>query len=308
MQRLDRAGIEVLIETEQFKSWFAELNGLNHRLELLEKSIERASENFSEASFRCTYWQEMAEEALLRSADLGNTCHNLRSEIASLENSAFQRLAEFEQVRDTVTELWVKITAIEHRCDDHPDEATRVRARARYRGELKKLRAAYAANNERKETLWHAEEALWMKVAEHTLMVPEVEVRANRLEARYGDLMHRVEGLRARESAAKQELEDEREELAEAQKQIAQLRAAARSSFSCVCHENFLYWPTGDDSNLALVVALTSNSADYNIEVKSGHIYRCETDKGVRYLEPVSVGRDVVEEDERLNRFFEDVA
>ena len=35
MQRLDRAGIEVLIETEQFKSWFAELNGLNDRLELL---------------------------------------------------------------------------------------------------------------------------------------------------------------------------------------------------------------------------------------------------------------------------------
>lgn len=308
MQRLDRAGIEVLLETEQFKSWFAELSGLNHRLELLETNIERATEACAEASFRCDYWQEMAEEALLRSADLGNTCHNLRSEIASLENTAFQKLAEFEQVRDTVTDLWVKITAIEHRCDDHPDEATRVRTRARYRNELKKLRASYAASNEQKEALWHAEEALWMKVAEHTLMVPEIEVRAGRLEERYGHLMHRVEGLRRREESAKSELEDEREELAEAQKQLAQLRAAARSSFSCVCHENFLYWPVGDDSNLALVVALTSNPADYNIEVKSGHIYQCETDKGVRYLEPVSVGSAVVEEDERLNRFFEEVA
>ena len=56
MQRLDRAGIEVLLETEQFKSWFAELNGLNHRLELLESSIERAAEACAEAGFRCTYW------------------------------------------------------------------------------------------------------------------------------------------------------------------------------------------------------------------------------------------------------------
>ena len=55
MQRLDRAGIEVLLETEQFKSWFAELNGLNHRLELLESSIERAAEACAEAGFRCTY-------------------------------------------------------------------------------------------------------------------------------------------------------------------------------------------------------------------------------------------------------------
>ena len=66
---------------------------------------------------------EQAEEALLRSADLENTCHNLRIEILA-RNQAFDRLADFERVRDEVTELWVRITAIEHRCDDHPDEAT----------------------------------------------------------------------------------------------------------------------------------------------------------------------------------------
>ena len=137
VQRLDRAGIEALLQTEQFKSWFAELSGLNHRLELLEAGIERAAEACAEASFRSSYWQEQAEEALLRSADLENTCHNLRIQIAQLENQAFDRLADFERVRDEVTELWVRITAIEHRCDDHPDEATRVRARARYQGELR---------------------------------------------------------------------------------------------------------------------------------------------------------------------------
>ena len=42
MQRLDRAGIEVLLETEQFKSWFAELSGLQHRLERYE--IEEGGE------------------------------------------------------------------------------------------------------------------------------------------------------------------------------------------------------------------------------------------------------------------------
>ena len=308
MQRLDRAGIEVLLETEQFKSWFAELSGLQHRLELIEAAIERIGESGAEASFRCTYWQETAEEALLRSADLRNTCQNLRSEIAKVENEAFRHLAAFEEARDSVTALWEKITAIEHRCDDHPAEATRVRARARYRAELKRLRAEYAAENERKEALWHSEEALWLKVAERTLMVPELEVRANRLEGRYAQLMHRVEDLRAREADLAEELTDEREELAEVHKQIAKLRVAARGSFSCLCHEDFLYWPSGDDTRLALVVALVANTSDYNIEVKSGHMYQCDTEKGVRYLEPVSLGHSVAEEDERLNRFFREVA
>ena len=44
---------------------------------------------------------------------------------------------------------------------------------------------------------WHAEEVLWMQVAEQTLMVPEIEVRSQRLEERYGRLMHRVEALQA---------------------------------------------------------------------------------------------------------------
>lgn len=308
MQRLDRAGIEALLQTEQFKSWFAELSGLNHRLELLEAGIERAAEACAEASFRSGYWQEQAEEALLRSADLENTCHNLRIEIAQLENQAFDRLADFERVRDEVTELWVRITAIEHRCDDHPDEATRVRARARYQGELKKLRAQYAARNERKEALWHEEELIWMQVAEQTLMVPEIEVRSKRLAQRYSHLMARVEELQKREAAASEELADEREELAAVQVQLAELRAAAREWFSCVCHENFLYWPVGDDSKMALVLALVANQTDYNIEVTSGQIYQCETERGVKYLEPIRVAGAPDEEDERLSRFFEEVA
>lgn len=308
MQRLDRAGIEVLLETQQFKSWFAELSGLYHRLQLLEVAIERAGEACSEAVFRCDYWREIAEEALLRSADLRNTCQNLRSEIARLENRAFEQLAAFEVARELATALWERITAIEHRCDDHPAEASRVRAKARFRGELKKLRTEYAAANEQKEALWHAEETLWLKVAERTLMIPELEVRANRLESRYGVLMHRVEELESRASSLNGELADERDDLSEVQKQIARLRAAARASFSCLCHEDFLYWPSGDDSRLVLVVALSGNTKDYNIEVRSGQMYQCDTEKGVRYLEPLSVGSGEVERDERLIRFFEEVA
>ena len=120
--------------------------------------------------------------------------------------------------------------------------------------------------------------------------------------------MHRVEELQVSEKELEEELADEREELGEVQKQIAKLRVAARSSFSCLCHEDFLYWPAGDDTRLALVVSLVSNRSDYNIEVKSGQIYQCDIDKGVRYLEPVSFGTATAEEDERLNRFFREVA
>jgi chromosome segregation ATPase len=308
MQRLDRAGIEVLLETQQFKSWFNELSGLYHRLEILEVAIERAGEARSEAVFRYDYWREIAEEALLRSADLRNMCQNLRSEIASLENQAFEQLAGFEVARQSATGLWERITAIEHRCDDHPAEASRVRAKARFREELKRLRTEYAAANEQKEVLWHAEETLWMKVAERTLMVPELEVRANRLESRYGVLMQRVEELESRAASLNEELADERDDLSEVQRQIARLRAAARTSFSCLCHEDFLYWPSGDDSRLVLVVALSNNRKDYNIEVRCGQIYQCDTEKGVRYLEPLSVGSGETERDERLIRFFEEVA
>ena len=95
MQRLDRAGIEVLLGTEQFKSWFAALSGLHHRLELVTASVERLSESFAETVFRRDYRQDIAEEALLGGADLQNACQNLRSEVAGLENEAFRQLAAF---------------------------------------------------------------------------------------------------------------------------------------------------------------------------------------------------------------------
>ena len=122
---------------------------------------------------------------------------------------------------------------------------TRTRRRACARRGIKasseKLRAQYAARNERKEALWHEEELIWMQVAEQTLMVPEIEVRSKRLAQRYSHLMARVEELQKREAAAPKELADEREELAAVRVQLAELRAAARVVFR-VCHENFLYW------------------------------------------------------------------
>ena len=40
---------------------------------------------------------------------------------------------------------------------------------------------------------------------------------------------------------------------------------------------------------MALVLALVANQTDYNIEVTSGQIYQCETERGVKYLEPIRV-------------------
>ena len=56
------------------------------------------------------------------------------------------------------------------------------------------------------------------------------------------------------------------------------------------------------------MVALRQNSKDYNIEVKPGSIYQCDTDKGVAYLEPVSLGTEIEEDDARLKSFFGEVA
>jgi len=304
MQRLDQAGIAALVETQQFKSWFAELKGLDHRLHLLEGEVERSAERLAEARFRCEYWREAAEEALLRAADLRNTCQNLSSEVARLENEAFRQLAAFEAARNEVTALWEKITALEHRCDDYPDEATRVRMRARHRRELTSLRKEYQTEAAKKEALWQSEEALWIRVAERTLMIPELEVRAKRLESRYAEHMQRVEELEQTEQRRALDLADERDELGEVQKELARLRAKAKASFSCLCHEDFLYWPSGDDSRLALVVALADNRADFNIEVTSGQVYRCDTNRGVRYLEPLAIGVADEEDDPRLLTFF----
>ena len=202
----------MLLGTEQFKSWFAALSGLHHRLELVTASVERLSESFAETVFRRDYRQDIAEEALLGGADLQNACQNLRSEVAGLENEAFRQLAAFELARDSVKALWERITAIEHRCDDFPDEASRVRARARHRVELRKLREKYNKESERKEALWLAEETLWQKVAERTLTIPELEVRAARLEGRYAQVMQQVEQLTERADENEVALDDGRQE------------------------------------------------------------------------------------------------
>jgi chromosome segregation ATPase len=303
MARLDRAAVEALLSTEQFRSWYAELSGLAGRKLMLEKRVAETEYEAADLRFRTSFWQDQADAVLLRSSDLRNTRDNLAAEVAGLENSAFRALAAYELSRERLTGLWEKITAIEHRIDDCAEESSRERTRTRFARELAKLRKEYHAEGERRDLHWEAEEATWSAVAERTLSIPEIELKADRLERHY-------ETLSARSIEFEERLKDLQEglgagvaEVGLLDEHLVGLRAAAADRFSCLCHEDFLYWPANDDSRQVLMVPLGDNAVDFNIEMRACRLYRCTTDQGLSYIVPI--GEPVADDDLlRLEEFF----
>jgi chromosome segregation ATPase len=276
---------------------------LSARRGLLERRLADLEYQVADARFRRAHWEDQADAALLRSSELRTTCDNLAAEVSRLENEAFRALAAYELSRDRLTALWEKITAIEHRIDDHLDEASRERARSRFNRELEKLRKVYHAESERRDEHWQTEETTWTSVAERTLSIPEIELKAQRLEGRYEELSARSSEFEGRMLGLLEELREGRGEAARLNDHLNGLRAGAQERFSCLCHEDFLYWPSSDDTKQVLMVPLSDNANDFNIEMRACRLYRCTTDQGVGYVEPI--GEAVGDEDHlRLDAFF----
>jgi len=270
---------------------------------LLERRLADLEYEVADARFRRGHWEDQADAALLHSSELRTTCDNLGAEVSGLENEAFRALAAYELSRDRLTGLWEKITAIEHRIDDQLDEASRERARSRFKRELEKLRKGYHVETERRDEHGKTEEANWTAVAERTLSIPEIELKAQRLEGRYEELTARSMEFEARLAGLVEELREGRDEAARLGEHLTGLRAGAQERFSCLCHEDFLYWPSGDDSKQVLMVPLSDNAIDFNIEMRACRLYRCTTDQGVGYVEPI--GEAAGDEDHlRLDAFF----
>ena len=305
MQRHDLVSIREIISTEHFLSWYAELSGLQSRLTLLQADLAKHEHEAALHEFNRVYWQERADDALLEAAERSNSIDGLRNESVTFEDRAYRALVSFEQKREEVTSLWERIGVIEFQCDELPDDRRRERERARRDGELQKLRAAYQVGVEEKEASWEQHEVLWLRAGERALMVPERELRAQRSERRYAALSESAEKMGAMHAASAELVSDIKADLLTIEAEILTLRAGSQSAFSCLCHEDFLYWASTDDRNLVFVLALRDSLSDYNIEVQALSVYQCFMESGIAHLEP-AVGEDSNEAElERLKSIFE---
>lgn len=305
MERLELPAIRSLVQTEQFGSWFAEFSGLQARRSMLQDELKELNLKRKRMLFECGHWREEADEILLESSSLRSQVDSLEANAARAEAEAYRVLMRYENKRAEVTELWERIGVVELRVDDYQDEATRNRIQKKIQPELNRLRDAYRSGSEKKELLWEEHERLWIRTAEASLTGPEVTIRADRLEARYADLVREADQYRAQADALSEQVGELREDLQAVESALQALKASANEHFNCLCHREFLYWLAGDDRDLVYLVPLIDNRDDYNIEVRARHLYQCGAEDGVSRLAPVANDSDEDEDMNRLREIFE---
>ena len=68
--------------------------------------------------------------------------------------------------------------------------------------------------------------------------------------------------------------------------------------------EDFLYWPSREDSSWILCSPLWDMSEGYNLELKAAGLYRIRRAQGVEFIEPLPAEDYQEEKDQRLARQF----
>ncbi|MBI3182550.1 MAG: hypothetical protein HYZ28_10465 [Myxococcales bacterium] len=303
--------VRALISQADFQDWWAQL--VQTRQDE-NNALERYDELLSQVTlteFRAELTQKNAIDTLYRAGECEDSAAQKLFEATELENRSFRALADFEEQRYKVSELWYRLGAADKDLDEKREQHDKLKSK-KTEAELKLAERVFrAASDEyeretgRKNRLWDEVERIWANSAEVSLLVAEQRVRGRKIRKQAEALFASADEkkLRARELRAEAETASATVDGAHAK--IKQLFEQARVSFGCAPGDDFLYFRQKESQKLAFAVALVEDAENYNVEVKPLSIYTVERQRGASFLEPARAEASAAEEgDRRFEEYF----
>ena len=305
------AEVRTLVAHPEFQQWWAELVSAR---EAASEAQERYDELLAQTTlmeFRAELTQKNAIDTLYRAGECEDSAASMLFEATELENRSFRVIAEFEEQRFKVSDLWYKLGASDKALEEARELHTKQPGK-RTEGELKLAeRAQNAASAEyeretaRKNRLWEEVERIWGKSAEVSLLVAEQRGRGRKVRKEAEGLFALAEQRKQKTKELRAEAEKASAAVAAAQAKTRELLDQARERFGCATGSDFLYFRQKDNQKLAFCIPLVEDHDSYNVEVKPLSIYSVERQRGVSFLEPARADTPSAEEgDKRFEEYF----
>jgi hypothetical protein len=303
--------LRALLTSPEFQGWWDSLVAARADARAATERYDELLSQTTLTEFRAELAQKNAIDTLYRAGECEDAAANMLFEATDLENRSFRVIAEFEEQRFKVSELWYRLGAAEKAIEEKQAEADRTKSK-KSEGDLKLAEKGHRTTTEeyeketaRKGRLWDEVERIWAKSAEVSLLVAEQRGRGKKIRREAERLFQLAEERKAksRELRAESDAAAGAEEAAKSR--IGTLLDQARDKFGCAAGTDFLYFRQRDNQKLAFCVPLIEDHENYNVEVKPLSIYSVDRQRGVSFLEPARAEAPSTEEgDKRFEQYF----
>jgi hypothetical protein len=297
-----------LLHGRDFVAWWTE----HHRARsVIGEADTRAADLDAQvalAASRAELTQAGAIDALAAVGELEDAAARLTAEAQALENGSLQAVAAYEEQRQRVSELWLRLGGAERATDRQRHRLAEVRARAAPAGRAGRdvavdladeeellsraghrelsLDEEYRREDARKTELWREVERLWAKSLELALLVAERTADARRRHREAERLFREAEERKGRVRQLEGERDRARRDRDEAARALAAVLAGARARFGCIPGERFLYFARSANASNAWAVALADDADAPGGPVRALAVYGVDREHGVLCLAP----------------------
>ncbi|HET9594243.1 MAG TPA: hypothetical protein VFP65_01615 [Anaeromyxobacteraceae bacterium] len=308
MKLLALTELHDLLHGREFVAWWTQ----HHRARAaVADAATRASDLEAQvelAASRAERTQAGAIDALAAVGELEDAAARLSGEAQAVENGSLEALAAYEEQRQRVSDLWLRLGGAERATDRQRRRLAETRARSAPRGraahdlavdvaddeeELSRaghreltLDEGYRREDARKAELWREVERLWAKSLELALLVAERTAEGRRRHREAERLFREAEERKGRVRHLEAERERARRDRDEAAAALAALLAGARGRFGCIPGERFLYFPRAADMQGAWAVALADDPDAPGAPVRALAVYAVDREHGALRLAP----------------------
>lgn len=303
--------VRALIALPEFQDWWAQLNAARAELSSAQERYDELLSQTTLMEFRAELTQKNAIDTLYRAGECEDSAANMVVEATELENRSFRGVADFEEQRFRVSEIWYRLGATEKNLDEkrelHAKQPSK-RTEAELKAAEKAHREAadeYERETARKNRLWEEVERIWTKGAEVNLLVAEQRSRGRKIRREAEGLFALAEERKKKGRALKAEADAANAAVEAARAKIQRLLERAHDQFGCAAGWDFLYFRQKENPKQAFCVPLIEDSDHYNVELKPLSIYSVEPQRGVGFLEPARAEPPSNEEgDRRFEEYF----
>ncbi|MHB8877850.1 MAG: hypothetical protein ACYC8T_29505 [Myxococcaceae bacterium] len=303
--------VRALVEEPEFQQWWAELVSARAGTAAAQGSYDELLAQTTLMEFRAELTQKNAIDTLYQAGECEDSAAGMLFEATELENRSFRVIAEFEEQRFKVSDLWYKLGASEKALEEareaqtkHPGKKSENELKNTERSQ-RTAQADYERETARKNRLWEEVERIWAKSAEVSLLVAEQRGRGRKVRKEAEGLFALAEERKQKSKQLRAEAEKAAAAVTGAQARNKELLDQARERFGCAAGSDFLYFRQKDNQKLAFCIPLVEDHDSYNVEVKPLSIYSVERQRGVSFLEPARADSPSTEEgDRRFEEYF----
>ncbi len=300
-----------LIAGQEFERWWTEVQKARAASDQAQQHYDQLLSEATLIEFRAELSQKNAIDTLYRAGECEDAAATMVFEATELENRSYRAVADFEEQRYKVSELWYRLGASEKMLDEKREEHARTKGK-KSEVELRATERAHraAADEFEKETgrrnrLWEEVERIWARSAEVNLLVAEQRVRAKKIRKDAEALFALAEEGKQQSVALRAQADAASSQRDVAQDRVRSILDQAREMFGCAVGSEFLYFQQKDNQKMAFCIALIEDHENYNVEVSPLSIYLIDRQRGVSFLEPRPGERlPSAESDQRFEQYF----